>query len=181
MFVCDQCQSGTKGMLKIHHNDLHRNMKEYAELINGITNLASEVSNNEFENLQFEPPLRVLKTLRRILHSKASSSVAHATKKTATTQTCQPITAGKAISTQTAPLDRPHFPKKPVNKTVITQNGSCQKNLNLVNFSPPFPKIIQSEEIVGPLHTHANNWTIKLGILILEKNQNLGTICKYNY
>jgi hypothetical protein len=29
MFACDQCQytAGTKGMLKIHHNNLHQDMK----------------------------------------------------------------------------------------------------------------------------------------------------------
>ena len=29
MFACDQCQykAGTKAMLKIHHNNLHQNMK----------------------------------------------------------------------------------------------------------------------------------------------------------
>jgi len=132
---------------KINGRTLMDVLKEYAGLINGITNLASEVSHDEFENLQFEPPLRVLKTLGQILQSKAGSSGTPAEKKTASTQTSQPAKAGKAISTQTAPCDSPNRAKKPVNKAVITQNGSCQTNLNLVNFSPPIPKIIQSTEV----------------------------------
>lgn len=132
---------------KINGRTLMDVLKEYAGLTNGITNLASEVSHDEFENLQFEPPLRVLKTLGQILQSKASSSVAPVEKKTAATQTSQPAKAGKAISTQTAPCGSPNRPKKPVNKAVISQNGSCQTNLNLVNFTPPIPKIIQSKEV----------------------------------
>ena len=121
-------------------------------LITGITKLASEVSQDQFENLQFEPPLRVLKTLGQILQSNSASKKPPAEKKTASSQTtpCStqtPAKVGKTITTQTDPSTSPARTRKNVCKAVITQNGSCQTNLNLINFSPPIPKIIQSKEV----------------------------------
>ena len=84
--------------------------------------------------MEFMPPLKILKTLEQILKSKAGISGTCVDK--VTTET----------STQTPAHDSPPKSKKH-GKAVITQEGSCQTNLNLVNFSPPIPKIIQSKEI----------------------------------
>ena len=47
---------------KIMGRSLQDVLKEYSGLISGIKSLASEVSQGEFENLQFMQPLDVLKT-----------------------------------------------------------------------------------------------------------------------
>jgi len=144
----DLPESQLRHCTKINGRILTDVLKEYSSLTSGITSLASEVSQeDEFENLQFEPPLRVLKTLGKILKTKADSGpVTVVEKKVAETQTSPTTKPGKAVATQTPAADSPIRTRKHA-KAVITQEGSCQTNLNLVNFSPPLPKIIQSTEV----------------------------------
>ena len=118
--------------------------ENYFRLISGITSLAAEVSQDEYENMEFMPPLKILKTLEQILKSKAGTSGTCVAKVTTETQTTQ--ISGQTISTQPPAQDSPPKSKKH-GKAVNTQEGSCQTNLNLVSFSPPIPEIIHSTEV----------------------------------
>jgi len=125
---------------KINGRTLNDVLNEYAGLIDGITSLASEVSQDEFENLQFMPPLKVLKSLEQIIKTRADISGTRVDKFTTGTQTSSICdNPGRSTSTQTPAQNSP--------PPVVSQT-----DLNLVNFSPLIPmgceqKVIEKEDI----------------------------------
>ena len=105
----------------------------YCRLINGITDIAAEVSQIEFENLQFEPPLKVLQILGKIIHEKSDkqTEALKCSVKTQTNSVLQIEKSQKESFTQTESVEIQEKRKR--NRTSsLTKNGTCQTNLNLM-------------------------------------------------